>query len=723
MKRVFLYFLVVICLVNIDIEVIGQNTIALDDTKSNLCVSSEVLESNSSEYIIRFEISKLRYDNVKVENYNYQKIKFDSYCSLQNIGEPDLPTISKHIGIPTGCSIDIKLKETKWRDVSVGKIYPAQFPPTSNCLDIPFVISDSIYNSDEYLCPLIQYSDIQNWKGIENTFITICPFIYHPNSNLLSVLTDFTLFVTFTRNANKIDMPQRYSEEDLLLFDNKNFICCEDDSNRIDKSGNTCDYLIIVGNIPEIENSQSMAKFRRWKALKGYKTKLVSTSDIGSDSTSIKNYIAQQYGVSQVLFVGNNEKIPVAILPPWHYQSSSGNTLLKSDYWYGCLGGSGDLEADIPVGRFLTNNLNDFANMVNKTIKYESLYHEWSNRNLLVSHEETHNFQETLDSISNMTFSHPLSFYKAYGATVAMGGLGSDKYDVIDFINNGMNIVTINCHGNAGGFWMFNGDNSTFSYEDRTLLGNETYPIFFSNACYNGDFTNYIHSIASYFSCSNHCSTAYLGTTMASYIFPGNQYLLYLYQNLLNNNIYNLGNLILTSHIMNLGYGNIARDNAFNYICGGDPSLEIWTGYQNYFEDVTISPYGNYLRITVSNVDSFKVNVVSDEGVLLGKYYSSGNYLYIPKMSNSFEIAIDKHNYIPYIVHVDTDNLYIQNKTFTENEYYVGTPMSIGYDVTSTQSYGNVIVDAGAKIIINKGSGVIIKNGFECKQGAEFIVK
>ena len=92
-------------------------------------------------------------------------------------------------------------------------------------------------------------------------------------------------------------------------------------------------------------------------------------------------------------------------------------------------------------------------------------------------------------------------------------------------------------------------------------------------------------------------------------------------------------------------------------------------------------------------------------------------------MSNSFEIAIDKHNYIPYIVHVDTDNLYIQNKTFTENEYYVGTPMSIGYDVTSTQSYGNVIVDAGAKIIINKGSGVIIKNGFECKQGAEFIVK
>jgi len=36
---------------------------------------------------------------------------------------------------------------------------------------------------------------------------------------------------------------------------------------------------------------------------------------------------------------------------------------------------------------------------------------------------------------------------------------------------------------------------------------------------------------------------------------------------------------------------------------------------------------------------------------------------------------------------------------------------------------GNVVIEPGAKVRINKGSGVLIKNNFECKQGGEFVIE
>jgi len=39
-------------------------------------------------------------------------------------------------------------------------------------------------------------------------------------------------------------------------------------------------------------------------------------------------------------------------------------------------------------------------------------------------------------------------------------------------------------------------------------------------------------------------------------------------------------------------------------------------------------------------------------------------------------------------------------------------------------NYGNVVINPGAKLTIQNGNGgVTIKNGFECKSGAEFVVE
>lgn len=57
-------------------------------------------------------------------------------------------------------------------------------------------------------------------------------------------------------------------------------------------------------------------------------------------------------------------------------------------------------------------------------------------------------------------------------------------------------------------------------------------------------------------------------------------------------------------------------------------------------------------------------------------------------------------------------------------KYYTNSPFSIGYDVTTTLPFGDVIVRDGAKLSIEKeNDGVSIKNGFEIEKGAEFYIK
>ena len=67
---------------------------------------------------------------------------------------------------------------------------------------------------------------------------------------------------------------------------------------------------------------------------------------------------------------------------------------------------------------------------------------------------------------------------------------------------------------------------------------------------------------------------------------------------------------------------------------------------------------------------------------------------------------------------------YIQNKTFDINAYYDYSPLMVGYDVTTSEQYGDVTINPKSRLIINNGSnGVSIKNGFECKKRGQLIIQ
>ena len=89
----------------------------------------------------------------------------------------------------------------------------------------------------------------------------------------------------------------------------------------------------------------------------------------------------------------------------------------------------------------------------------------------------------------------------------------------------------------------------------------------------------------------------------------------------------------------------------------------------------------------------------------------------IPLLNNNCDIAIIKHNYVPYVARVGT-TVYLQNETILKDLHIFSTNTYIGSDVTSTKDQGSVSIEKGK--VTNKSQGAVtIKNNFEIKKGAE----
>jgi len=113
---------------------------------------------------------------------------------------------------------------------------------------------------------------------------------------------------------------------------------------------------------------QSILPLTAWKQATGMKTRVVKLSEIGSDTTSIKNYIRNAYSnwpipPEYVLLVG----APVS-LPARRYSVQGGGSYY-SDNIYGDM--TGDLEAELAVGRFPARSAAQLDLMVAKTLAYE----------------------------------------------------------------------------------------------------------------------------------------------------------------------------------------------------------------------------------------------------------------------------------------------------------------------------------------------------------------
>lgn len=717
-------------------DVYSQEWIPLGNDARGKAVTMEVVQDDASSYQVEITINGLYDQTLTNEHGSFHRLSFDRGGSLLVPGDPDLPFLSQLIAIPSGTRLSPSIRNEVWEDIDMATICPAQRLLRDGERPTEFVINKQSYHQT-FLPPLISIGEQMKWRGIDNVGLAICPFKYYPQNGKLSVLKHFVLQLDFLPDDDNLSKKQfQYENKGHLgLFDNSAFTTENDVSNL--RSLNNELLLIIPQNSPILQ-SHELKEFRRWKALKGIKTKIDTLTSAWNNPNAIKNHISLAYnnGIRYILFVGNENTIPLYSFPCL----VDSRKTIYSDYWYGCINDS-TLET-VPIGRFPTNQIPEFANMVNKTIRYE-MGQNLSNKVLLMAHMDgaEYNISGTYQGCSNTILgqnSGNATFYTAYGADSIYGGNNATNSGVVNLINQGMHLVNYRGHG-AIDFWggfnnsvdsIWNAAGETFLSSGVDSMSNNANAVFFSVSCNTGNITGNANMLKEFMR-SPKGASAFIGSTSSSYTFPNNEYDINLFQKLYTQDSCRLGDVNMNAQVYtiqtyspdNQYNTNKVIDNAFSYICGGDPTLEIWTGDPlPPISDVYISSTGNSVTVNTGLVNGYYICVADTNGVLVDKSWVSGHSYTFTKPDNIFYFSIIKQGHIPFVVYCDSETDALSDVEITDNRYYDNTPFAAGEGVGT--EIGDVILEEGSALFIQKGSGgVLLDEGFKCNKGARLIIK
>lgn len=162
----------------------------------------------------------------------------------------------------------------------------------------------------------------------------------------------------------------------------------------------------------------------------------------------------------------------------------------------------------------------------------------------------------------------------------------------------------------------------------------------------------------------------------------------------------------------------------------GDPETPIFTDVPKLFENINIqltrNIYNGNQLIINTGVDSCKVCIMTsaDNGIGYYNLRRDTNMASFVINPNSYDICVTKQGYIPYCVRctIGNDELIIQNENITGNHMFFSDSIKIGSNVSNEIEEGPVSVDKGTTTI-KASNGVLIKNNFEVKRGAELNIE
>ena len=681
-----------------------------DEAKEGRSLSCTVLQNDDLSYKVRINLHGVNITEMKHAGISFNALMFENFYTLENIGEPALPTVPQLIAIPKDCSIkDVIIRELRRDTMNVGKVYPYQPSYREGEVAKEFFCSESTYEAPVYHSPLVANKRIKEWKGERFLYVNVCPFKYYPSSGTASILTEYEIDVEFMPSENDS------ASKDQLSRPSEN-------GGKSILPNEPNDLLIIAHNSFSPLTNPDIKKFCFWKACKGIHTRVVSTSLTGDHPSSIKNYIKDSIAggnFKNILLIGNSSQIPTCEKTIWvpGINGTPEPNIIKSDYLYG----EYENYDHINIGRFCVTTEDGLFNMVEKTIEYEST--SINNRALLMAQAGEIDFQNCSEGISDSVYTIPFSFCKAYG------GEGTTNSDVYSMVNSGVNIFNYRGHSNLDMYEQWNtlGEDFTYSPYEANVSQDAFNPIFFSIACLSGDIdASGSCFLKTYMNKRKKGSTAYLGSTIKSFHQPNNRLNVWLFQTLLNDGVYHLGKINSIAQQRTILYSIDMTDslksmtNAYGYLLGGDPTLEVWTAPAQEFNDSLLFVFEDVLY-TGAEGEYYDINIISLEGELLQTLHI--DYCY-PSLSVTTPcyISLTKHNYIPRVYYYDPVSNYIQNKTFTENALYANGPLAIGSNVTNSIPQGEVVVKSGKILKIYNKAGVTIPNGFKCEKGATFIV-
>jgi len=392
--------------------------------------------SNNRQVSFTIELSGF-FSIVKTEaGVDYQRLSIPGYGIKGEIGEPEIPVISKRIAVPVCSQVNYSVQITANQTLTGYKVYPTPElqPDTTGKLQEVFTINPTAYLQNEFM-PSESYMLSETGAMRNQHFVTIeiYPILFNPRTGTLQIATELEITLTFDNPTTDVNVNTgifnnvathtflNYQDQGIKAsindkaFEKANFtpgnvqwVTLTDTAQAKDI---VADYLIICAAPffePANPNSEVLriANHRAW--YNGFDVAILNVEHILSDNVGFyyEGYPLPTYKQEQrirtcirriyegknaahtydghlgyVLLIGD---VSTGTIGHSGMPSAFENTFSDAshDYYFSCVTRSGtgyDKVGDLFIGRFCVPNnvlpeygLQKLHNMVEKTIYFES---------------------------------------------------------------------------------------------------------------------------------------------------------------------------------------------------------------------------------------------------------------------------------------------------------------------------------------------------------------
>jgi len=621
-----------------------------------------VLESNFEQVVFDVQIFGMWSEEVATKGGTFNRLSIPE-CGITNvIGEPRLPVLRRMVQIPYGAEVDVEIISSEFEEKSLeelgilNRIIPIQ-PPIPKIEgaweNAEFVIHEAAYQTNSFSPQVLAgVGEIGAIRGHRFVTVELSPVSYNPVAGRLMVYSQVRVRVNLSgsNRAKTEDMLYRYASPPFEEMCQDMFINYSAYQDMVKGAPPLpIGYLIIVHTDFEAQ----AAPLAEWKSKKGFHVTVATTTETGTSTTSIKNYISNAYNnwpirPTYVLFFGDVGWIPT-------YTGTNSGT--ATDLYYVQM--DGDMFADILRARFPVRNTTEATDMVNKLLYYENPTSpdlEWMRHELFIASSDMGALAEYTHRYAILNYLVPMGVF-VDSLWERLGSVPSSA--VTNSVNAGKAIVCYSGHGASSGW-------QTGSYDQSDVLGlsnaNE-YPLVLSHACSTNPFDMTECFGETWVKVPNKGAIAFWGASNSSYWDEDDILERRMFDAAFAETCYSVASMTdkalwhLYQH-----YGNTSTVRYYfdMYNVNGDPSVDIWTYIA---DDLVVSFPG-----TIPMLPSYPVEITvetASKGPLFGALvclrkgtevfetgYTDANgqvTLYVsPTTLGYIELTITAHNQLPF---------------------------------------------------------------------------
>jgi hypothetical protein len=343
--------------------------INVGSSPANEPVTATVIYSDETATEFTVSVNRILSEDIIIEGVGYSRLLIPGESATWRVGFPELPKVVKLVAVPPTGNVELTVEAGNVTVLENISVPPAQENDLRDVMHQgePLVFDDAAYGDNAfYPASLAQISQPMIARDLRVVAVTMYPVQYNPITRQLRIYSELSISLQYTGGSgvNQKQVPLRRLSKAMMPFYRAEVI--NFDQLGLDDPGpQSGTLLIICRDDPNV--LIEVNKIAEWKRKKGFNTVAATSTQTGTSSSTIHDYIQDMYTdptvdppLEYVMMVGDASG---------SYGMAAASS--TSDYGYSLLEG-GDIIAEVSIGRLSFSSLGELRTIRAKILGYES---------------------------------------------------------------------------------------------------------------------------------------------------------------------------------------------------------------------------------------------------------------------------------------------------------------------------------------------------------------